>query len=121
MDAQELGLGCEALDDFRNSLDQIIRLVVDNLTERDLENGVVSAKIKITRQTQIDPAGRPVTALKLEPSVNMKIGAGGGVKCAAPGGIFMAYTRDGRPIISTKQVSLDEYIREVDGGGTLTA
>ena len=54
MKPQTLGMHCEPLADFREKLDQAIRTLMINLTERDLENGTVTAKIKITRKTAVD-------------------------------------------------------------------
>lgn len=111
MKAQVLGLHCELLADFREKLDQAIRTLMINLTERDLENGTVTAKIKITRKTAVDVAGIVSTKISMEPTVGIKIGASGQVRCNMANGLILAYGKDGEPVVGESQVTIDEYMR----------
>lgn len=111
MKPQTLGLHCEPLADFREKLDQAIRTLMINLTERDLENGTVTAKIKITRKTAVDVAGIVSTKISMEPTVGIKIGASGQVRCNLANGLILAYGEDGEPVVGESQVTIDEYMR----------
>lgn len=110
MEAHVLGLKSETLEEFRQNLDMAIRSLVNNLIERDLETGTVTAKIKVTVAREIGAQSTPATMLKIEPDVGMKIGASGKVKCGEQNGIFLKYDDKGMPIISDHQVTIDEYI-----------
>ena len=111
MEPQTLGLNCEPLSDFRVKLDEAIRMLMGSLTERDLENGTVTAKIKITRKTAVDVAGIVSTKISMEPTVGIKIGASGQVRCNLANGLILAYGEDGEPVVGESQVTIDEYMR----------
>ncbi|MBR2854217.1 MAG: hypothetical protein IKG87_07855 [Clostridia bacterium] len=111
MEPQTLGLNCEPLSDFRVKLDEAIRMLMGSLTERDLENGTVTAKIKITRKTAVDGAGFVSTQISMEPTVGIKIGASGQVRCNMANGLMLVYGEDGEPIIGKSQLTIDEYMR----------
>ena len=114
MTPEFLSLNCEALDEFRTNLDEILKLLINNLVERNLRTGTVNAKIKVTIENATDGSGAPVHQLKLEPDLWLKIGAKGQMKCKAQSGLLMKYTEDGEPVIGPSQISVDEYIRELD-------
>ena len=75
MNAHVLGLYSETLEEFRGSLDGAIRTLVNNLIERNLDSGTVSAKIKVSVNYSISGDARPATMIKIEPDIGMKIGA----------------------------------------------
>ena len=110
MDPQILNLECEALEEFRETMSALMQTLIRNLTERDLENGILTAKIRITRHITEGSNGQPVTMMKIEPDIGLKIGASGKVKCKEQNGIYLRFDGDGKAIVSTKQISLDEYI-----------
>ena len=115
--AQRLGLYCEPLDDFRSKLDQLIQMLMLNLTERDLKEGTVTGKIKIVREITQNRFGMAETRIKLDPSINLKIGASGSAKCTMSNNLMLVYTDDGEPVIGESQISIDEYIRKTDERG----
>ena len=47
MKPHAMGLYSEMLQDFRDNLDEMLRMLVLNMTDRDLMEGVLTAKIKI--------------------------------------------------------------------------
>ena len=75
MKPQELGLNCEALDEFRQSVDTALKILIDRMTEKDMETGTVTAKIKISVHTEMQDNGNQVRIVKMEPDVGLKIGA----------------------------------------------
>ena len=112
MRAHVLGLESEVLEEFRQNLDMSIRALVNNLTERQLETGTVSARIKITIRQEKNEQAMPSTVMKIEPDVGIRIGASGKMKCGETNGIYLKYDEDGMPIIGDHQINIDEYIRD---------
>ena len=110
MNAHVLGLYSETLEKFRGSLDGAIRTLVNNLIERNLDSGTVSAKIKVSVNYSISGDARPATKIKIEPDIGMKIGASGKLKCQEQKDIYLKYDDEGMPIIGDRQISIDEYI-----------
>ena len=111
MDPQTLGLYSEPLQEFRENLDEMLRILVVNLTERSMEAGILTAKIKVT----IDrPADGGYTQMKIEPDIGLKIGAKGSKKCQKQEGIFLQYDAEGVPVIAGTQIGVDEYIRRMN-------
>lgn len=115
MKPEELSLYAEALAEFRENLDAMIRMLVLNLTEKDLETGTISAKIKVNLKKETDSIGQQVYVMGIEPEVGIKIGASGKAKMKEKNGIFLRYRQDGTPIIGGKQMEIEAYIREMEG------
>ena len=111
MEAQTLGLYCDQLDDFRAKLDETIRGLMLNLTERDLEDGTVTAKIKVVRRIVVDEANVARTMIRMEPTVGFKIVASGQAKCDTANGLLLAYGENGEPVIGENQITIEEYMR----------
>ena len=111
MSAQVLGLHSEPMKDFRENLDEALRMLVTNMTERDLGTGTITAKIKVT----IEHSDYGFTQMKIEPDISIKIGAKAQKKCGIQQGIFLKYDQDGMPVVAGNQISLDDYIRNRDG------
>lgn len=114
MKAEGLSLGCEALEEFRKDFDYMLKSIVKEMTIRDLKDGTISAKIKVTMETGIDITGQVNNMLSIEPDVSMKIGSSGKLKGRKQNGLFLQYTKDGAPVIGESQVSIDEYIRKAE-------
>ena len=115
MKPQELGLNCEALEEFRMSLDTALKILIDRMTEKDMETGTVTAKIKISVHTETQDNGNPVRIVKMEPDVGLKIGAKGAMKCRQQD-MFMKFDQDGVAIVGGKQMEIDDYLQT--GGQT---
>lgn len=112
MKAHVLGLESEVLEEFRQNLDMSIRALVNNLTERQLETGTVSARIKITIRQEMNGQAMPSAVMKIEPDVGIRIGASGKMKCGEKNGIYLKYDEGGMPVIGDHQINIDEYIRD---------
>ena len=114
MKAEGLSLGCEALEEFRKDFDYMLKSIVKELTVRGLEDGTVSAKIKVSLKTGVDITGQVNTMMELEPDVSMKIGSSGKLKGRKQCGLCLQFTEEGLPVIGESQVSIDEYIRKAE-------
>ena len=110
---QTLGLNSEPLREFRDDLDELIRTLVTNMTERNMGDGTITARIKVTMEQE---DGLRYTQMKIEPDISLKIGAKGAKKCQAQEGIFLRYDAEGVPVIAGNQIGMDEYIRRRDAG-----
>ena len=113
MKPHAMGLHSEMLQDFRDNLDEMLRMLVLNMTDRDLMEGVLTAKIKIVMNK---PEYGGFTEMKIEPDISLKIGAKGTKKCETQQGIYLRYDQDGTPVIAGSQITLDEYIRSRNDG-----
>ena len=111
MSPQVMGLYSEPMDEFRQSLDDLMKLLLVQLTERGLETGTLTAKIKVTLDRKT--SGGP-TMMQIEPDVSLKIGAKGGKKCRTQSGIFLFYNDEGEPIITGNQIGMMEYLQKQD-------
>lgn len=109
------GLYGEELAKFREGLDETIRALIVNMTERDMREGSVSAKIKVTIEKTVS-GGKPITRMKIEPAVGMKIGASANVKLGTEDGIVLEYDSEGRPVVGDHQIEVSEYIRQLETG-----
>lgn len=110
------GLYGEELKEFRDSLDEAIRQLVVTMTKKDMEEGTVSAKVKIHIGHTVGADGEVVTVMKIEPSVGMKIGTGGNTKLHEENGIFLQFDGEGMPVVGNHQMEIDDYIREAENG-----
>ena len=115
MKPQRLNLDSEALEEFRQSLDAALEIVTCQLIRRKLQQGTVSAKIGVTiRERADDKTGEIYYEMVLEPGVNMKIGASEKLKCENKAAI-MKQDVDGRTIIASQQIGMDELVAEKEG------
>lgn len=117
MQAQELNLGCEIFDEFREKVDATINLVINKLIEKGLAGGSVSMKIDIQMRKDTDPDSAEIIYMpEFEPKVSMKIGASGSVKCAKKGGIILKQAPCGKNIVGNNQISIDELMDRAEEG-----
>lgn len=113
MKPQRMNLESEALDEFRTALNAALEIVTCQLKRKGMREGVVSAKVKIVlHEMKDDKTGEIYHMMELEPDVKMKIGAGDSIKCGKRGGIVMKQDRDGRPMIASQQISIEELEQE---------
>ena len=47
MEPQELSLDCEALEEFRLTLDVLLRHIVGKMVKKGMDSGTITGKIKI--------------------------------------------------------------------------
>lgn len=116
MNPHVFGLYGDEMKEFRMALDETIRQLVVTMTEKSLEEGAVSAKIKISIGHTRGSAGETVTMMKIEPAVSMKIGASGKAELKKENGIYLQFNDQGMPIVGDHQIEIEEYIRETAVG-----
>ena len=115
MKPQRLNIESEALEEFRQSLNAALEIVTCQLIRRKLQKGTVSAKVAITIHERADDrTGKVYYQMELEPNVNMKIGASDSLKCGTKAAI-MKQDAEGRPLIASEQIGMDELIAEKEG------
>lgn len=115
MKPQRLNIESEALEEFRQSLNAALEIVTCQLIRRKLQKGTVSAKVAITiHERADDKTGEVYYQMELEPNVHMKIGASDSLKCGTKAAI-MKQDAEGRPLIASEQISMDELIAEKEG------
>lgn len=115
MKPQRLNIDSEALGEFRQSLSAALEIVTCQLIRRKMQKGTVSAKVGITIMERADDkTGEIYYEMVLEPGVNMKIGASDSLKCGNKAAI-MKQDAEGRPIIASQQIGMDELVEEKEG------
>ena len=113
MKPQRINIESEALEEFRQSLNAALEIVTCQLMRKRLHEGTVSAKVKISlEERQDDKTGEIYYTMELEPKVTMKIGASDNMGCGKKAGIIMQPDRDGRPMIASQQITMDELEKE---------
>lgn len=112
MKPQRLSIESEALEEFRQKLNAALEIVTCQMVRKDMTEGTVSAKIKITLAEKYDEnTGEMYHLMSLEPDVKMKIGQSDGMKCGKTDCI-MQRDAEGRPVIASNQIGMDEVMRE---------
>ena len=112
MKPQRLNIESEALEEFRQSLNAALEIVTCQLIRKKLTKGTVSAKVGITIEEHADDkTGELYYQMILEPNVSMKIGASDSLKCGKKAAV-MKQDGNGRPIIASKQIEIDEIMQE---------
>lgn len=110
------GLYGEELYEFRDSLDELIRKLIITMQEKDLEEGAVNAKLKISVKHGVGSGAGPVTMMQIEPTVSLKIGASAKAVLKKETGIFLQFDDNGMPVVGSHQMEISEYIRAVEKG-----
>ena len=111
MNPHVFGLYGDEMKEFRMALDETIRQIAVTMTEKDMEDGVVNAKIKIHIGRTQGADGEVVTVMKIEPSVGMRIGTSGKYALKEENGIFLQFNDNGTPVVGDHQMEIGEYIR----------
>lgn len=113
MKPQRISLESEVLEEFRDKLNAALEIVTCQLVRRKLYEGVVSASVRIEVEERADDkTGEVYYSMNLEPKVKIKIGASDDMKCVKRGGIIMKQDYQGRPLIASEQISMDEIKQE---------
>ena len=111
MKPQQMDLNCELFDDFRQALDNAIRIVLDRMIEKGLDSGSITGKLDITLRTSVSEAGEVMYLPEIEPKVAMSVGTKAKIDCTKQMGFIAKLSEDG-VVVGTDQVTMDELIRE---------
>lgn len=115
MKPQALNLESEIFDDFREKLDRAITVAMRNMVSKGIMTGSVTGKIKIELDTEIMEDGEMIYKPKIEPVIDIKIGAKGKIECGQQAGFLMKPDGGGGFVIGTDQISMDELMDESRG------
>lgn len=110
MKAQELNLESEVLDEFREQFSETLALVVRELKLRRLYQGSITAKLDIRLEEHHTADGEIVRTMSIKPDLSMKLGAKAKVECKEKNGMYLQLDEDGKPIIGSCQVDIDELL-----------
>jgi hypothetical protein len=111
MNPTELSIGTEIFADLRIKMDAALNAVISNMISKNMGSGKVTAKIDITLNRKTDEeTGEIHYEPVFEPVVNVSIGAKGKMECSAPVGLILKQTKNGRNVIGTNQISMDDLI-----------
>ena len=112
MKPQQMDLNCELFDDFRQALDNAIRIVLDRMIEKGLDSGSITGKLDISLRTSVsETTGEVMYLPEIEPKVSMTVGTKAKIDCTKQMG-FLAKLSEGGVVVGTDQVTIDELIRE---------
>ena len=115
MKPQELNIESEIFADLRKKFDIAINAVIRNLISKSMGEGTLTAKIKVKLDKHVTSDGEIIWSPVFEPKINIKIGAKGDIECEKAEGLMLKESSDGRHVIGTSQVSMDELIQELKG------
>ena len=110
MKAQELNLNSEVLDEFREQFSETLALVVRELKMRGLYQGSITAKMDIKIEQHHTMDGEIVQVMSIKPDISMKLGAKAKVECKEKTGLYMQLDEEGRPVIGSCQIDIDELL-----------
>lgn len=108
-----LTMDSEALADFREKMDQCLAVLVCRMKERKLTEGTLTGKLKVTITEAPDKLGQLHTMMELEPEVSVNMSAKGKVECEKQAGMFMQLDEEGRPVVGSCQVDIEELLEEM--------
>ena len=108
---ESLCINSEQLASFRNQFDISLRHMMVNMDQKELQNGTITGKIKIRMERIVNrETGEMQTMIELEPEVSVKLGINGKAECEKINGLHLAFDRNGDPVVSENQITMDELI-----------
>lgn len=109
---ENLSIDSEQLESFRNLFDISLRHMMVNMKEKELESGTITGKIKIKMERIVNrKTGEIQTMISLKPDVSVKLGINGKAECEEIRGLHLAFDRNGDPIVSENQITMDELMK----------
>ncbi len=109
---ENLSIDSEQLESFRNLFDISLRHMMVNMKEKDLQNGTITGKIKIQMERIVNrKTGEIQTLISLKPDVSVTLGINGKAECEEIRGLHLAFDRNGDPIVSENQITMDELMK----------
>lgn len=112
MKPQELTIGGELFNEFRNNFDIGMRILINRMISTRISKGTVSAKVSIELKECVNDAGEIVRM----PEINYSIGMGMSEKDSMKGnmqrGLIMKNNGNGKLLIGSSQIDIDELIKD---------
>ena len=115
MKPQELNIESEIFDDLREKFDMTINALMRNMIAKSMREGTLTVKIKVLMDQITTADGEIQYMPAFEPKINMKINAKGDIELDKVEGLLLKDCGDGRHVIGTSQISMDELIEELRG------
>ena len=109
MKIHELNIDSPVFAQLRDMLSLSVADAVKKMSTKNLAEGTVSAKIKISMMQSIDENGEIHRTAVFEPKVTQKIGSSAEDKLGATGG-QISFGDDGQLLIGSEQVTMDELM-----------
>ena len=114
MKASVLNLSCEALAEFRQNIDNTLALAVNRMKEKQIRQATVTGKINILLKQTPDANGVILNMMELEPEVSLNLTAKAKIQCSKENGLFVRMDEEGRPIVGSFQIDIDELLEEME-------
>lgn len=115
MNHHEFGLESEILEEFRENLSRALRVVGQQLIDKKMPGGTVTATIGIALEEQTDQkTGEIYYDIEVTPNIKIKIGAKGTVDCDPKKGLLMR-DKYRNLVIASNQISMDEILEAQKG------
>lgn len=106
-----LTLDSEALEEFRGKLNIALAIMVRSMKEKHLMEGTTTARIKVLLNEEVnEDTGEISWTMRLEPEIDIKIGAKHKLECEQKNNICEKFDEAGRAIIASNQISIDELL-----------
>ena len=107
-----LNIESEQLKSFRDLFDISLRHMLENMEQKSLQIGTITGKIKVSMERCVDrQTGEMMNMLNLKPDVSVKMGSNEKAECETIFGLHMVFDRNGDPIVSENQITMDELMK----------
>ena len=116
MKPQELNLDSEVFEEFREKFNAALAVMIQQMTEKQLREGTLAVNVAIAMGQAATADGEIVSTIVIEPGMKMKIGAKAKVECSKRGGFCVKVDPEGRPIVASSQIDMDEVLGEDQEG-----
>lgn len=112
MKPQELTINGELFEEFRNNFDIAMKILVNRMITTRIGKGTVNAKITINMKEFIDDNGEVVRMPEMDFGIGMGMSEKDSMKGNLHRGLILKRCANGRLLIGTEQVSMNELIKE---------
>ena len=113
---QELTIDADILWEFHQSMDTALQMITQEMADKNLETGVINAKIKIRMALKVTEDGQIIRNLKFEPDVKTKCGTDNRFDMGKTPFVIMDVDAHGRTVIAENQISMDELLAKQEKG-----
>jgi len=108
MKPQALTMDSEIMEDSRTNLSSALNITLGEMMEQDLSEGTVTLKVKIVLKKAVAPDGEIIWQPKISSKTTAKYGSGFDLTAAAKPGLFAFRNREGKLLIGSNQISMDD-------------
>ena len=116
MKPQELNLNSEVFGDFREKFDAALAVMVRQMAEKRMPEGTLAVSVTVKMGQAATADGEIIRTIGIEPDMKMKIGAKAKVECEKRGVFCVQMDPEGKPIVASSQIDMDEFLGEDQEG-----